>query len=133
MEVKSLNSVSNLYSQQSINSVQPTSDTQGSLQTSQIEKSTGLEKSQIIEGMDPEAELERTREDINEAVEKLNKTAGAFGRSLQFQVHDETKRTMVSVVDTENDKVIRQYPSEEVLDMVAKVDDYLGLIFDKKA
>jgi uncharacterized FlaG/YvyC family protein len=40
---------------------------------------------------------------------------------------------MVSVVDTSNDKVIRQYPSEEVLDMVAKMENYLGIIFDKKA
>ena len=133
MEVKSLNSVSGLYQQQSPVSVQSASDTQGSAQTSQAAKSANLEKTQVVEGMDPEAELEKTRKDIDEAVEKLNKTAGAFGRSLQFQIHDATKRTMVSVVDTENDKVIRQYPSEEVLDMVAKVDDYLGLIFDKKA
>jgi flagellar protein FlaG len=40
---------------------------------------------------------------------------------------------MVSVVDTINDKVIRQIPEEEVLDLVAKMKDYIGLIFDKKA
>lgn len=78
-------------------------------------------------------EIKITEENLNEAVDKLNKTANVFDRALRFQVHDETHRTVVTVVDTANDKVIRQYPSEEVLDMVAKVENYLGLIFDKKA
>jgi flagellar protein FlaG len=77
--------------------------------------------------------VENNEKNLNEAVDKLNKTAKVFERSLQFKVHDETHRTMVSVVDTSNDKVIRQYPSEEVLDMVAKMENYLGMIFDKKA
>ena len=40
---------------------------------------------------------------------------------------------MVSVIDMNNDKVIREIPSEEVLDFVSKSRDYLGMIFDKKA
>ncbi len=77
--------------------------------------------------------LQNNEKNLNEAVDKLNRTAKVFERSLQLKVHDETHRTMVSVVDTSNDKVIRQYPSEEVLDMVAKMENYLGIIFDKKA
>ncbi len=76
---------------------------------------------------------EKKEEKLSEAVDKLNKTAVIFDRSLRFQVHDKTHRTMVSVIDIASDKVIRQIPSEEVLDLVAKMDDYLGLIFDKKA
>lgn len=76
---------------------------------------------------------EKNEEELREAVDKLNKTAVIFDRSLRFQIHDKTHRTMVSVVDIVQDKVIRQIPTEEVLDLVAKMDDYLGLIFDKKA
>lgn len=76
---------------------------------------------------------QKNEDKVQEAVDKLNKTAVIFDRSLRFQVHDKTHRTMVSVVDMANEKVIRQIPSEEVLDLVAKMDDYLGLIFDKKA
>ena len=76
---------------------------------------------------------EKNEEELRDAVDKLNKTAVIFDRSLRFQVHDKTHRTMVSVVDIVQDKVIRQIPTEEVLDLVAKMDDYLGLIFDKKA
>ncbi len=76
---------------------------------------------------------EKSEEELKEAVDKLNKTAVIFDRSLRFQIHDKTHRTMVSVVDIVQDKVIRQIPNEEVLDLVAKMDDYLGMIFDKKA
>lgn len=80
-----------------------------------------------------EQNKQKTEEDLKEAVDKLNKTAVIFDRSLRFQIHDKTHRTMVSVVDIVQDKVIRQIPNEEVLDLVAKMDDYLGMIFDKKA
>ena len=84
--------------------------------------------------LEAQSEDKQKNEDkVNEAVDKLNKTAVIFDRSLRFQLHDKTHRTMVSVVDIASDKVIRQIPSEEVLDLVAKMDDYLGLIFDKKA
>ncbi|MBU1109285.1 MAG: flagellar protein FlaG [Candidatus Riflebacteria bacterium] len=81
----------------------------------------------------PKENREKTEKDLQEAVDKLNKTAMIFDRSLRFQVHGATHRTMVSVVDIANDKVIRQIPNEEVLDLVAKMEDYMGLIFDKKA
>lgn len=81
----------------------------------------------------PKENREKTQEELEEAVDKLNKTAVIFDRSLRFQIHDATHRTMVSVVDITKDKVIRQIPNEEVLDLVAKMEDYMGLIFDKKA
>lgn len=83
-----------------------------------------------------ESQQENTKENeekLKEAVDKLNKAAVIFDRSLRFKVHEETHRTMVSVVDIVKDKVIRQIPNEEVLDLVAKMQDYIGLIFDKKA
>ncbi len=76
---------------------------------------------------------QKKEENVDEAVDKLNKAAQVFDRSIRFQVHKKTNRTMVSVVDTTTDKVIRQIPNEEVLNLVAKMDDYMGLIFDKKA
>lgn len=76
---------------------------------------------------------EENEKELKDAVDKLNKTAVIFDRSLRFQIHEKTHRTMVSVIDIVQDKVIRQIPNEEVLDLVAKMDDYLGMIFDKKA
>ena len=70
---------------------------------------------------------------MEEAVDKLNRVAVIFDRSLQFQIHDQTNQTMVSVVDVVSDKVIRQIPSREVLDLLSRMLDHMGMIFDRKA
>ena len=75
----------------------------------------------------------KAKENLKEAVEKLNQTALIFDRSLKFRIHDKTHTTMVAVVDSNTEKVIREIPSKEVLDLVSKMRDYLGMIFDKKA
>lgn len=81
------------------------------------------------EAQDPQ----KQRENLEDAVDKLNKTARIFDRSLRFQIHNKTKETMVSVVDMNTDRVIREIPHKEVLDLVSKMKDYMGMIFDKKA
>lgn len=86
----------------------------------------------LEETKEKQLDPEEQKENLFDAVDKLNKTARIFNSSLEFKIHEETKRTMVSVIDNANDKVIRQIPSEEVLDMFAKIEDYVGLIFDKK-
>ena len=73
------------------------------------------------------------KEELRDAVEKVNKTAVTFDRSLRFQINDKVNMTTVSVIDVNTDTVIREIPSKEVLDFVSKMQDYLGLIFDKKA
>jgi flagellar protein FlaG len=102
-------------------------------ETKPIEKVEGFEstKKSLVEST--KENQEKNEEKLREAVDKINKAAVIFDRSLRFQVHEATHRTMVSVIDIVNDKVIRQIPEEEVLDLVAKMQDYIGLIFDKKA
>jgi len=52
--------------------------------------------------------------------------------SLQFSVHEATGRTMVNVTEQETGKLIRQIPPEQVLDLAAKIDEMIGILFDKK-
>lgn len=98
-----------------------------------LEKLSGSQETKQTPAQAQRDNFEKNEEILEEAVDKLNKTAVIFDRSIRFQVHEKTHRTMVSVVDIINDKVIRQIPHEEVLDLVSKMDDYLGMIFDKKA
>ncbi|HOK41069.1 MAG TPA: flagellar protein FlaG [bacterium] len=67
---------------------------------------------------------------FEEAADKLNEVAKNFARSVRFSVHKETGRIVTEVVDTETDKVIREIPSKEMLDMIAKIKSFVGVIFD---
>jgi flagellar protein FlaG len=47
-------------------------------------------------------------------------------------MHEETGRTMVNVKEQETGKLIRQIPPEQLLDLAAKIDEMIGILFDKK-
>jgi len=52
---------------------------------------------------------------------------------LKFSKFDESGRTYVKIIDRTNDNVIREIPSEEALILAAKMDEMIGLLFDKRA
>jgi flagellar protein FlaG len=52
---------------------------------------------------------------------------------LEFKVHDATGRLKVTVLDKETGDIIREVPPQQVLDMVAKLDEMMGILFEQKA
>ena len=69
---------------------------------------------------------------VIKAIEKANKQFRTFDRRLEFSIHDATKEIMVKVVNTSDDTVIREIPSEKVLDMVAHMWEIAGILVDEK-
>lgn len=51
---------------------------------------------------------------------------------LQFSVHKASGKMMVTVVDESSGKVVREIPSREILELAARMDEMVGMIFDKK-
>lgn len=51
---------------------------------------------------------------------------------LQFSVHEASGQTMIVVRDESTGKVIREIPPKEVLNLAAKFDEMIGLLFDGK-
>ncbi len=70
--------------------------------------------------------------DIIKAIEKANKHIRTYDRKLEFSIHEATKQIMVKVINTENDSVIREIPSEKILDMVAHMWEVAGILVDEK-
>ena len=77
-----------------------------------------------------ENSLEQEQQVIK-AIEKANKHIRTYDRRLEFSIHDTTKQIMVKVINTENDSVIREIPSEKVLDMVAHLWEISGILVDE--
>jgi len=51
---------------------------------------------------------------------------------LQFTVHEASGKMMVKVMDGSTGRVIREIPPSEILDLAARLDEMIGLIFDQK-
>lgn len=69
-------------------------------------------------------------EKIKKAVEQLNKTM-PHSEAI-FGIHDETNRVTIKIVDKSTKEVIREFPPEKTLDMIAKVWELAGILVDEK-
>ena len=47
-------------------------------------------------------------------------------------IHDATNRVMIKIVDKDTKEVLKEYPPEKTLDMIAKVWEVAGLLVDEK-
>ncbi|MBF1002470.1 MAG: flagellar protein FlaG, partial [Lachnospiraceae bacterium] len=72
-----------------------------------------------------EEEILATNEKIRKAVEDLNKKMVSNTEAV-FGIHDGTNRVTIKMVDKTSKKVIREYPPEETLDMLAKIWELAG-------
>ena len=69
---------------------------------------------------------------LPEAVKQLEQIVNAFDRNLKFRIHEDTQAVMVQVLNAETKEVVREFPSEQILDMVAMFQKQLsGLFVDK--
>lgn len=72
-------------------------------------------------------------ESVKSAVEALNKFSQSLGAKLNFGTDEETGMTIVKVIDRESDKVIRQIPTEEAVQIAKSLDKLQGLFVNDKA
>lgn len=72
-----------------------------------------------------------SEEEVIDAIGKANKNLELYDTRLEFSIHEETHQIMIKVF--KNDQVIREIPAEKILDMVAKMMEWAGLLVDEKA
>lgn len=53
--------------------------------------------------------------ELAEQVDVLNNMSWTVQHGLKFSIHEDLNRTIVKVMDVENEKVVRQFPAEEVI------------------
>lgn len=64
--------------------------------------------------------------EVQAALRDLSARVQDIRRELNFSVDEETGRTMVTVMNYETKEIIRQIPSEELLEMVKQIESQLG-------
>lgn len=75
-------------------------------------------------------EGQASNEQIRQSVEKINKNMS--NSEAIFGVHEATNRVMIKIVDKDTKEVIKEFPPEKTLDMIAKVWEMAGIMVDEK-
>lgn len=70
---------------------------------------------------------------LAEALKSINETIQAMSPGVEFTIDDESHRTIIKVVDQQNKQVIRQIPSEEVIEISNALDRLQGLLIRQTA
>lgn len=73
-----------------------------------------------------------SQQEIFRSIERANDKVMVRNTELRFSVHEKTKGIMIKVMNTDTQEVIREIPSERILDMVANFMEIAGLYVDKE-
>jgi len=71
--------------------------------------------------------------ELGNVVADLNKVAQANAQGVRFSIDEDTGRTVVKVVDTQTDQVLRQIPSVEALKLWRSMEQMQGAMLRDKA
>ena len=67
---------------------------------------------------------EETQEDIREAAKVLREAVNIYSPSLAIEVDEELNRTVVTVMDADTNEMIRQIPSQDLIDVARAIKRY---------
>lgn len=122
-----MNGISDILSStvDSINSINVSSSSDSLKSQSQVESSNTSQQKEA-----PSHQVnEKT---VSKAVDTVNKKLSNSNAECKFGVHKATGQITVKVVDKATGDVIREIPSEKILDVVAKALEVAGILMDEK-
>lgn len=76
---------------------------------------------------------ERSKEELEQIVDKMQEAVSVMQRNLNFSIHDATGTTVVKVMDAGSGEVIRQMPTEDALVLAERLDEMRSLLFEARA
>lgn len=71
-------------------------------------------------------------EEIRNAVSEVQKAYKPLAQDLEFSIDKETGKTVVKLLDSQTNTVLRQIPSEEILAIARSLDRMQGLLVNQK-
>jgi len=97
-----------------------------------ITQTSTSQKREVIQPHNVLQKETRSAEEIRKDLDVINNQLKIMNRSIQFSVDDDTHDIVVSLVDKESGKVIRQLPPESVLRLREHMADVSGLIVEEE-
>ncbi len=71
-------------------------------------------------------------EKLQGSVEVLNKSVEVIDKKYEFYIHEETDRPVVRVLERATGEVINQVPPDEILNIIARIREIIGVFIDER-
>jgi uncharacterized FlaG/YvyC family protein len=86
--------------------------------------------------IDTAKRVEESKKSTDEKIARITELMNNYVRSMQkdikIQVNNNTGDISVKVISQETGKVIREIPSQEMLELAARIEEVSGILFDQK-
>lgn len=97
-----------------------------------------IQKAQIAQDKVSETEVQSkttkvsSQKEMDSLIEQLNKSLDPFSTTLRFGFDNTSKDFFVSVIDTQRNAVLRRFPIEQAEQLLPKMQEVTGILFDTK-
>jgi len=118
-KVPGLGAVNGFVRENLVKPLQPASTQFQSVPPVEQKKVTEQEERQEIASEKKVSDImkEMAEEELDDTISQLNKSLQSVQRNLEFSIDKEVGQIVINVKDRETDEVVRQIPSEEVLEL----------------
>ncbi|WP_193726653.1 flagellar protein FlaG [Paenibacillus guangzhouensis] len=69
---------------------------------------------------------------LQKALVKVNKALKGLDTRLEYKFHDKTGDMIVKIINADTNEIVREVPSEKIVDLIVKLQELSGLIIDEK-
>ncbi len=97
-----------------------------------------MQKAQINQDKIAHSESEQktskvqSQEQMDKLIEQLNQSLNPFNTTLRFGFDNQSDDFYVSVIDTKSNRMLRRFPIEQAEQLLPKMQEVNGLLFDQK-
>ena len=89
------------------------------------------EKVKANEAVEKTENTDISHKQMEAVAQKLQDFVGEMNKGLEFSVDQDSGRDVIKVIDKNNGDIIKQYPTEEVLDLVSKLSEATGTFINE--
>ena len=77
-------------------------------------------------------QIQAGEETVRRIAEAMDSYVRSIQNDLEIRIHEDTGTVMVKVISHETGEVIREIPPEELIDLAAKMEEMMGVLFQKR-
>lgn len=81
---------------------------------------------------DDQANAKDENIETKEAMDRIDQAAVLFNRKIRLELEEDLNIMIVKVIDSETEEVIRQIPTEELVELSRNAKDLKGLLINKE-
>lgn len=92
-------------------------------------------EAQSIQAVDPVAKVDRSFEELKQQIQNMDEIKSLIkdfnqrldaNVSVHFSKDDASNKFIINVIDDETNQSVKQYPSEEIVNLAVRIQDYLN-------